>query len=74
MPETAEDCQKKAQAVSSSRVLGPEDFRLIRQRQAVKAVEGLKTGGKKRKREEEEEEENRLVKQNCLSGPSCLRN
>ena len=62
VPETAEDREKKAQAISSSRILGPEEFRLIQQRQAVKEVEGQKgKRGKKRKREEEEREDDGLV-------------
>ena len=57
MPETADERQKKAQAVSSSRILGPEEFKLIQQRQALREVEGVKAGGKGRKRKREGEVE-----------------
>ena len=57
MPESVADRQKKAQAVSSSRVLGPEEFKLLQQRQALREVEGMKSGGKGRKRKREGEAE-----------------
>ena len=62
VPDSVEERQKKAQTISSSRILGPDEFKIIQQRQAMKEVEGLKAGGrnaKKRKREEEEETERR---------------
>ena len=62
VPDSVEERQKKAQTISSSRILGPDEFKIIQQRQAMKEVEGLKAGGrnaKKRKREEEEETETR---------------
>ena len=53
MPETADERQKKAQAISNSRILGPEEFKLIQQRQALREVEGARTGGKGKKRKRE---------------------
>lgn len=50
-----EECKKKAQLVSSSRILSQEEFQKIQQRQAAKEVIGA-TKGKKRKIEIEEDE------------------
>lgn len=52
----AEEGRKKAQTVSTSRILSQEEFQKIQKRQAAKEVEGT-TKGKKRKHTEEETQE-----------------
>ena len=51
-----EEGRKKAQTVSTSRILSQEEFQQIQKRQAAKVVEG-----KKRKHTEEETEERLVV-------------
>jgi hypothetical protein len=56
----AEEGRKKAQTVSTSRILSQEEFQQIQKRQAAKVVEGT-TKGNKRKHIEEETEERLVV-------------
>jgi hypothetical protein len=56
----AEEGRKKAQTVSTSRILSQEEFQQIQKRQAANVVEGA-TKGKKRKHTEEETEERLVV-------------
>ena len=57
----AEEGRKKAQTVSTSRILSQEEFQQIQKRQAAKVVEGTTKGNKRKHIEEETEESGELV-------------